>query len=1008
MLYVLIAAHAVAGALTPALARWFGSRAFFALALVPLASGIWLLQLMPTITDDATYDAQYSWIPSLGVNLDLHVGLVQWLLAMVVCWIGALVLIYCRWYFDSEMPVRSGSILTIFAGTMLGLVTADDLVLMYVFWELTSVFSYLLIAHDPTRRANRGAANTALLVTTTGGLAMLIGIVALGHEAGTYSLSQIVAAPPEGTIVTVAVLLLLVGALSKSALIPFHFWLPGAMAAPTPISAYLHAAAMVKAGVYLVAVLAPSFADTPFWRPAVLVLGTATMLVGGWRALRQSDLKLLLAYGTVSQLGFMVLLVGVGTRSAALAGLGMVIAHALFKSTLFMCVGIIDHSAGTRNLHELGGVGYRVPWLAVIGGLAALSMAGFPPLLGFVTKESAFESVTNLVTGEPPSISPLAAGVVAFALVFGSALTVAYSMRWWWGAFAQKEGAPELDWHRPAVGMVLAPALLGLAGLVGGFLGHPLTDLLAPYAESIDTGKESHGLALWHGLGWPLAMSVVAVASGVGLFMARKRIAAVQATFPRTTTAEELYHRSMRGIDRLAVESTARTQRGSLSIYLGTILVVFVCMALFALLRVQHWPDVRLFDHWVQVAIAVVMVWAAFLAATSRGRLRAVLLTGVTGYSLSLMFVVAGAPDLALTQVLVETISLVIFVLVIRKLPRYFTNRPLSSTRWWRVLVALLVGTTVTLIALVAGGSRTAAPVSERWYDLAYEFGYGKNIVNVALVDMRAWDTFGEISVLVIAATGVASLIFLRSRTTDVTRTAEAMEQHDDDHKDDHHPGVWLRGGQTLSPRTRSLVFEVVTRLLFGSLIITSIYLLLAGHNLPGGGFAGGLVAGMALMIRYLAAGRHELDEAAPFDAGRLLGAGLFVAIGSAIAPVLFGGKVLESYDLKVSIPGPDVWHTPWGADWPMFGELHLVSSTVFDIGVYLIVVGMALDLARSLGSGIDVHAEEDLAPLPISASTRAIPGGHDRHLHARPTHRPDPRTDQRPDQRPERGGPPR
>ncbi|MBD2759936.1 Na+/H+ antiporter subunit A [Yimella sp. cx-573] len=971
-----MAAHVVGGALTPFLARSLGSRAFFVLALAPFATGVWLLSIAPTITDGRSVDVGYEWIPALGVNLDLHIGLVQWVLAMVVSWIGTLVLIYCRWYFDKTMPVRSGAILTVFAGTMFGLVTADDLILMYVFWELTSVFSYLLVGHDPTRRANRGAANTALMVTVGGGLAMLIGIVALGHEAGTYSLTQIVAAPPEGTLVTVGVLLMLVGALTKSALIPFQFWLPGAMAAPTPISAYLHAAAMVKAGVYLVAVLAPAFSTVPYWRTAVLVLGTATMVVGGWRALRQSDLKLLLAYGTVSQLGFMVLLVGVGSRAAALAGLTLVISHALFKSTLFMCVGIIDHSAGTRNLNELGGVGYRVPWLAVLGGLAALSMAGMPPLIGFITKEAAFESVTYLIDSNDPSLNPLAAGILAFALVFGSAITVAYSLRWWWGAFAPKAEAPVLQWHQPAAGMVAVPVLLGGLSLVGGFLGGPLTELLSPYAESVGAGTASHGLALWHGLGWPLLMSVIALAAGVGLFLARNRIAAVQATFPKTTSAEELYHRSMRGIDRLAVETTARTQRGSLSIYLGTILAVFVALTTYALWQVKDWPAVRIADYWMQIPIALVIIMAAFLAATSRGRLRAILLTGVTGYGLALMFALAGAPDLAVTQVLVETVSLVIFVLVMRKLPRYFTKRPLSSTRWWRVLVAAVVGVTITLIALVAGGDRRARPVSEPWYDAAYDFGYGKNIVNVALVDMRAWDTFGEISVLVIAATGVASLIFLRSRSTAVTRTAEAM---DGDHEGDQSPGVWLRAGQTLSPITRSLVFEVVTRLLFGFLIIMSLYLLLAGHNLPGGGFAGGLVAGMALMVRYLTAGRHELDEAAPFDAGRLLGAGLFTAIGSAVAPVAFGGAVLESYDWYLNVPGPDVWHTPWGAVWPMFGELHLVSSTIFDVGVYLVVVGMVLDLARSFGSGIDQHAEEDIAPTPLERSTRAIPGteGH-------------------------------
>ena len=754
---------------------------------------------------------------------------------------------------------------------------------------------------------------------------------------------------------------MLVGALSKSALVPFHFWLPGAMAAPTPISAYLHAAAMVKAGVYLVAVLAPAFADVPLWRPTVLLLGTVTMILGGWRALRQTDLKLLLAYGTVSQLGFMVLLLGVGTKAAAIAGLGMVIAHALFKSTLFMCVGLIDHSAGTRDIRELSGVGYRVPWLAILGGLAALSMAGMPPLVGFLTKETAFESIVYLIDGELALLTPLAAVALDVALLFGAAITVAYSLRWWWGAFASKEGAPVLSWHRPAFGMAAVPMFLGILSLVLGFLGDPLTRLLSPYADGLATGEESHGFALWHGFTVPLLMSVLALGAGVVLFVFRRKIAAVQATFPQVHTAEELYHRSMHGIDRIAVEVTARVQRGSLSIYLGTILVTLVSFSLYAMLRIEDWPRIRLFDSWPQLLVAIVMVTAALGAAGSRGRIRAVLLVGVTGYGLALLFAIGGAPDLALTQVLVETVTLVVFVLVVRKLPRYFTNRPLTSTRWWRVLVALATGTTVTLIALVATGARVAEPVSKAWYEWAYSFGYGKNIVNVALVDTRAWDTFGEIAVLVIAATGVASLIFLRSRVGKVATTKDAFEAREDEPQADTSPGVWLRAGQTLSPMVRSIVFEVVTRLLFGIMIVVSIYLLLAGHNWPGGGFAGGLVAGMALIIRYLAAGRHELDEAAPIDAGRLMGGGLLLALVAAVAPLALGGTILQSFDVYLTIP--------------LLGELHVVSSTVFDIGVYLVVVGMLLDVVRSLGSGIDQHATEEIAPVPLPDSTKALPG---------------------------------
>ncbi|SHJ10578.1 multisubunit sodium/proton antiporter, MrpA subunit (TC 2.A.63.1)/multisubunit sodium/proton antiporter, MrpB subunit (TC 2.A.63.1) [Tessaracoccus bendigoensis DSM 12906] len=961
MLYALIAAHVVLGALTPILVKRLGSKVFYVLSLGPLAAGVWLVTQAPAVLSGAVHVEGGNWIPMLDVTLTLRMGLVQWVLAMIVTWIGFLVLLYSRWYFEGLESGRSAAILTIFAGTMLGLVTADDLIMVYVFWELTTVFSFLLIGHDPTRRANRGAAQTALIVTTTGGLAMLLGIVAVHHSSGTLSLEAIVANPPTGTLAGVGAMLMLVGALSKSALVPFHFWLPGAMAAPTPISAYLHAAAMVKAGVYLVAVLAPVFAEVPFWRPTVLILGTITMVLGGWRALRQTDLKLLLAYGTVSQLGFMVLLLGVGTKAAALAGLATVIAHALFKSTLFMCVGLIDHSAGTRDIRELNGVGYRVPWLAALGGLAALSMAGMPPLVGFVTKEAAFESIVYMVEGELPDLTPLAAVAFAVALTFGAALTVAYSLRWWWGAFASKDGAPALSWHRPSWGMAAVPMSLGALSLVLGFCGPILTSMLEPYADTLPTGHESHGLALWHGFTWPLVMSALALGTGIVLFIFRSRIAAIQATFPKVTTAEESYHRSLHGIDRIAVEVTARVQRGSLSIYLGIILMTMVSFSLFAMLQIRTWPALRVFDAWPQLLVAIVIASAAVLAAASRGRIRAVLLVGVTGYGLAMLFTMGGAPDLALTQVLVETVTLIVFILVVRKLPRYFTNRPLSSTRWWRILLAGLTGATVTLISLVASGARVAEPVSKDWYEWAYAFGYGKNIVNVALVDTRAWDTLGEISVLVIAATGVASLIFLRSRVSKVSTTKEVFEHRPDEPQADNSPGVWLRAGQTLSPMVRSIVFEVVTRILFGVMIVTSVYLLLAGHNWPGGGFAGGLVAGTALMIRYLAAGRHELDEAAPIDAGRLMGGGLLLALVAAVSPLLLGGTILQSY--------------VWDIHIPLLGELHFVSSTVFDIGVYLVVVGMILDVVRSLGSGIDQHASERIAPVPIPHSTKALPG---------------------------------
>ncbi|MGC4152996.1 MAG: Na+/H+ antiporter subunit A [Propionicimonas sp.] len=968
MLIGLVVAHLLIALTAPLLTRWIGQRAFLVAAAVPAVAFGWLVSIAPVVLGGGAVVQHYEWIAGLGVAISFHVSLLQWVLGLIVTGIGVLVLIYCRWYFAHDPPqTRPVGLLTAFAGVMLGLVTADDLIILYVFWELTTVFSYLLIAHDPTRRANRAAALTALIVTTTGGLAMLVGLLTLGFAAGTFSLQAILAAPPTGWALTLSALLILVGALSKSALVPFHFWLPGAMAAPTPVSAYLHAAAMVKAGVYLVAVLAPLLAGVPGWRPAVWTLGALTLFLGGWRALRQDDLKLLLAYGTVSQLGFLVLLLGTGTRAAALGGLAMVVAHALFKATLFLVVGIVDHSTGTRQLSELSGLYRRLPVTATIAAIAAAAMAGLPPTLGFIAKEAALEGVTNLaLTGDGTAIAPFPAWVLVATVVFGSALTVAYTLRFWWGAFATKPGVEPTELrHPPSVGFVASPVVLGVTVLVAGFLGGPLTAVFEAYAGTLPTGEHGHGLTLLPSWGAPLIASLLAIAGGAVLFWRREWIASVQRTFPTVPEAADFYRQTMARLDRLAVEVTDRTQRGSLASYTGTILAVVTGSIFVGMAMVREWPAFYLADHAGQIAIGALMIVAALLVATSRGRLRAVLLLGVTGYGTALLFLIHGAPDLALTQVLVETITLLVFLLVLRKLPKYFTERPLQSARWWRVVISAATGLAVTLLAVLALGSRVSTPVSEAFYEAAYSYGYGNNIVNVVLVDTRAWDTFGEIAVLSIAATGVASLIFLRGRTGRISRPLTIPEGKLEG---------WLRASQTLPRHARSLIFEVVTRLLFGVMIMVSIYLLLAGHNLPGGGFAGGLVAGTALLIRYLAAGGLELDEAMPLPAGAILGSGLAISVLTAITPVFFGGTVFQSFDVHLTVPGWESFATPWGA-WTLLGDIHLVSSTAFDLGVYLVVVGMILDLGRSLGAGIDTHEREENAPAPEPDSSRAAPG---------------------------------
>ncbi|MGY1738329.1 Na+/H+ antiporter subunit A [Geodermatophilus sp. SYSU D00684] len=939
----LLLAHLVAALAAPVLVRWWGRNAFLALALVPAAGFAWTLAQLSAVASGDDVRETVPWVPALDLSVTLRLDPLALVFAGLVTGVGALVLLYCSRYVepDAEGTGRLAGCLTAFAGSMLALVLADDVYLLYVAWELTTVFSFLLIGGSGTALAARRAAAQALVLTTAGGLAMLAGLVVLAHAADTSRLSAIVADPGSGPAVVAGVLLVLAGAVTKSALVPFHFWLPAAMEAPTPVSAYLHAAAMVKAGVYLVARLAPGTADLPGWRPVVLGLGVATMLVGGYRALRQSDLKLLLAFGTVSQLGFLTTLVGAGSAELARAGLAMVLAHGLFKSTLFLTVGVVDHATGTRDLRELSGLGRRVPVVAAVAGLAAASMAGLPPLLGFVGKEAAF---TALLDGGLPDRT--AALLVLAGLVLGSVLTVAYTLRFVWGAFATKPGRPATEpAHPPGPLFLAAPVVLAVLGLAGGVLAKGLEPVVGRYAEGLPAyAPEAEELALWHGLQPALALSALTLLGGAALFAGRAAVARVQRRLTVRASADEGYWNVLQGVDRLAVLVTGTTQRGSLPAYLGTILTAVVLLPGALLTTVAERPEQwRAWDSPVQVLVGVVVLMAAAMAVRVRQRLSAALVVGVTGYGLAVFFVVAGAPDLALTQFLVETVTIVAFVLVLRKLPKDVSERHRRRERTGRGLLAVGVGLLMGAVSAVALAARDAAPVSDEYARLAEE-AQGDNVVNVTLVDIRAWDTFGEISVLIVAATGVASLVFLRRRTGAIER-AEREDQAAG--RSRRAPvGEWLAAGGTLDPRRRSVVLEVVVRMLFHTVLVFSLYLLFAGHNAPGGGFAGGLVAGLALVLRYLAGGRYELGEAAPLDPGRLLGAGLLLAGGTGVAALVLGGQVLES--------------TYWEWTLPVLGDVKLVSALFFDVGVYLVVVGLVLDVLRSLGAELDRQEDED------------------------------------------------
>ena len=952
MLAILIAFGAISLVLIP-LTRALGHRIFLVAAVVPTAAFAFTLAQWNTVLAGGQLLESVQWIPQLDLTVAVRLDTLSWVLSLIVTGVGALVLVYCARYFsDTEVGLgRFAAILLAFAGAMYGLVIADDVYLLFVFWEATSVLSYLLIGHYTGRKASRGAALQALLVTTFGGLVMFVGLVLLAVETGTARISEIVALAPSGPLVTVAIMLVLVGAMSKSAIVPFHFWLPAAMAAPTPVSAYLHAAAMVKAGIYLVARFAPGFADVPGWQLVTVGFGVLTMIFGAWTALRQTDLKLVLAYGTVSQLGFLMVISGYGTRDTALAALALLLAHALYKSTLFLVVGIIDHCAGTRDLRKLSGLGRKSPVLAVITALALISMVGLPPALGFVAKEAVFTSLLDDgVAGNPMG------WVALVGVALGSVLTVAYSARFFWGAFYTKADVETVrpNYERP--GFLLSPALLAVSGVVLGLAASVVDTTLSGYSETFPAaGEGSYHLALWHGLEPALAISAATLLLGAAVFAWRGR--SVKAVTVSPFSAAESYSNVLRAIDTVAARTTSLTQRGSLPFYLGVILVVFVGAVGTALALNRTWPtEFKFWDFPSQLAIGAVMIIAAFAATRANKRFQAVVLVGVTGYGMAGLFALQGAPDLALTQILVEIVTLVAFVLVLRRLPARLGEKNGSANRGVRAVIGAAVGLIMATVALVTLGARNALPISLQWPDLAYNQGHGRNVVNVALVDLRGWDTMGELSVIIVAATGVASLIFISGRTDNLPRlprreakekirkqrvSADAAQATGDDSRTS-----WLLAGRTLSAANRSILLEVVVRLIFHPLIIVSLYLLFAGHNLPGGGFAAGLVAGLALVARYLAGGRHELGAAAPVDAGKLLGTGLVLAVGTALVPLFFGQAPLQS--------------TFWEGEVWLFGHVEFVTSTIFDLGVYLVVVGLTLDVLRSLGAEVDRQQEDE------------------------------------------------
>jgi multicomponent Na+:H+ antiporter subunit A len=748
LIWFLLALHACVCVALASVGRRLGRRSLWVAAVPMVLTAVWSATRLGS--DDAVTTG-FEWVPGLDLAFEFRVDALGSLLSLLVSGIGALVCVYAVGYFSPTAASmgRFSATLLAFSTAMVGLVWAESVWTLFIFWELTSITSFLLVGFKHTDPVARTAARRALVITAAGGLSLLAGFVLFVDAAGTATLTDI--APITGATANAAAILILVAAATKSAQFPFHVWLPGAMAAPTPVSAYLHSATMVKAGVILVAVIAPAFQDTDVWKPLGLSFGLVTMVWGAIGALRHVDAKLILAWGTVSQLGLLIALLAIGTPKATFAAISILVAHAIFKAALFMVVGEVDVRTGTRNINQLSGLRRSMPITFVVALISGASMAGIPPLLGFPTKEAAIEASLGLSGAE--------FWIVGGLIIGGSVLTVAYTTRLLIGMFAKS--APlvghEVGALRPAMtGPEVALASATVLGFVA--LGW-VTGVVRPAVVTVAPKAEVYSLLRWPGVTDAFLTSMVIVVLGllVGALLARRSVEHGPAARGARTVDW-----TIDGVGRVARVVAARVQHGSLPLYLATTVLV-VCIAAAPFVVEIDTDTLYWWDNGAEAVLVLMIVAAAVSATRVSSRLGAALVLGAVGFSVSGLFLAYGAPDLVLTQLLVETVIVVGFVVGLGKLATRFP----PATRLWsagRVVLSVAMGSAVAVaLAGSAGTPVGEAPVAEL-AETAQTDGGGKNVVNVILTDTRALDTLGEITVLAVVAVGILTLSTRRGR----------------------------------------------------------------------------------------------------------------------------------------------------------------------------------------------------------------------------------------------------
>lgn len=750
-------------ALTPFLSRLFPNRLGWLIALLPASLAVWFLSFLPRVMAGDPVVHEMLWIPGLDISLTMMLDGLSLLFALLISLIGSFVFLYASAYLAGHQNlVRFYVVLLSFMASMLGLVLSDNLITLFVFWELTSITSYLLIGFNHQDASARKAALQGLIVTVGGGLALLAGIVMLGTFAGSYSLQEILT---QGELLTnhplylAMFLCLLGGAFTKSAQFPFHFWLPNAMAAPTPVSSYLHSATMVKAGVYLLARLHPAIGGTEAWHLILPLFGATTMFVGAFLAIRSTGIKKLLAYSTVMALGTLVMLLGIGTQTAMIAFAAFLLGHSLYKGALFMVAGALDHSTGTKEVPEMGGLAKLMPITAVAALVAGLSLAGLPPLFGFVAKELMFEAVLTSTA--------LLNYVVVLALVsaaLGIAVAAIIAFKPFYGALKATPKSP----HEAAWPMLAGPVVLATLSLLFGILPGLAGVYLVEAAATAVAGEAfTVNLYLWHGINAPLLMSIASLIVGALVFWRweglRKLLSGLDPLIARGPEAG--YFKMMDFLVWSAEGQTRILQNGSMRNYISMILMTLVVLVGYTLFfRYQlHWNwDLSFQIH--ELIVVGLLVGATLVVCTTRSRLGAVASMGVFGFSVALIFILFSAPDLGITQILVETLTVILLVLVLFRLPS-FVSLSTPAQRARDVLVAGLTGGLITLLMMVSIDVQIFPSISSYMIEQSQPLAYGRNIVNVILVDFRSLDTLAEIFVLALAAIGVYAMLKLHPET---------------------------------------------------------------------------------------------------------------------------------------------------------------------------------------------------------------------------------------------------